>query len=298
MKRIITYTLIAILACSNSNAAPIDKLKKEIKKILANKHATVGIAIAGTTANDTLSINGDAYYPMQSVFKFHIALAVLDKVDKGELSLRQPVRIEKKDLIPNLYSTLRDAYPNGTTLPLAELLRYAIAESDNVSCDKLLQIIGGPHTVNNYLHSKGCKGIDILYNEVEQQAVWERQFKNRITPTESNKILQDYYLNKNHLLSDSSHSFLWKTMKQTVTGADRLKAGLPKHVALAHKTGSSGANNKGVTEAVNDIGIVFLPNKKIYYISVYVSHSTENNTTNEAIIKAISKATYNYFVHQ
>jgi beta-lactamase class A len=46
---------------------------------------------------DTLSLNGNRHYPMQSVFKFHLALAVLHRVERGELSLDQPYDVVKSD---------------------------------------------------------------------------------------------------------------------------------------------------------------------------------------------------------
>jgi len=84
-------------------------------------------------------------------------------------------------------------------------------------------------------------------------------------------------------------------MKETETGQNRLKGQLPKRTIVAHKTGSSGANKEGLTAAVNDIGIVFLPGGQYYYISVFVTKSTENAETNEKIIADISKATWDYF---
>ncbi len=70
---------------------------------------------------------------------------------------------------------------------------------------------------------------------------------------------------------------------------------LPKRTVVAHKTGSSGANKDGKTEAVNDMGIVFLPNGKYFFITVFITNSMEDAATNEKIIAAISKVTYDYF---
>jgi beta-lactamase class A len=65
---------------------------------------------------------------------------------------------------------------------------------------------------------------------------------------------------------------------------------------VAHKTGSSGPNPEGITAAVNDIGIVTLPNGKHYAISVFISRSEENKVVNEGIIADISKIVWDYFV--
>ena len=64
-------------------------LRQKIEQIIATKKADVGVSILNLENGDSLSINGNKHYPMLSVFKFHIALTVLNKVDKGELSLIQ-----------------------------------------------------------------------------------------------------------------------------------------------------------------------------------------------------------------
>ena len=84
-------------------------------------------------------------------------------------------------------------------------------------------------------------------------------------------------------------------MKETSTGTNRIKGQLPENTVVAHKTGTSGTNKEGLTAAVNDIGIVFLPDGQHFYISVFVTNSTENADTNEKIIADISKAAWDYF---
>ena len=65
-----------------------NELREKIEQIISTKKANVGISILHLENGDTLSFNGNKHYPMISVFKFHIALTVLNKVDKGELSLK------------------------------------------------------------------------------------------------------------------------------------------------------------------------------------------------------------------
>ena len=135
----------------------------------------------------------------------------------------------------------------------------------------------------------------IKFNEEAQQLNWDLQFQNWTTPKAANRVLASFYYNKTNLLSKKSYYFIWKVMKETKTGKDRLKGQLPQKTIVAHKTGSSGVNKAGLTAAVNDIGIVFLPGGQHYFISVFVTDSKEDAVTNEKIIADISKATWNYF---
>ncbi len=270
-------------------------LRQKIQEIISTKKAIVGVSIIGNYGKDTLSINGERQFPMQSVFKFHIAVAVLSQIDRGKLSFDQKVKIEKKDLLPNLYSPIRDDYPEGTTLTISEILTYTVSKSDNVGCDVLLRLIGGPQEVEAYFRKNNFKNVSIKINEEVQQANWDLQFQNQTTPKAANEVLTAFYYNKKKLLSKKSHAFLWKLMKETATGANRLKGQLPKEAIIAHKTGSSGANKEGVTAAVNDIGIVYLPNGQYFFISVFVTDSKEDAATNEKILADIAKATWDHY---
>lgn len=290
-----TTGLLFLFIAFQASAQTTDLLRQKIQQIISAKNAVVGVSITGNNGKDTLSINGDRHFPLQSVFKFHIALAVLSQIDKGNFSLNQKIKVEKKDLLPNLYSPIRDKYPNGATLSISEILEYTVSKSDNVGCDLLLKLIGGPKIVENYFVLNNLKDVSIKINEEVQQANWDLQFQNWTTPKAANEVLASFYYNKSKLLSKRSYDFLWKVMKETETGKDRLKGQLPANTIVAHKTGTSGANKEGLTAAVNDIGTVFLPNGQHYFISVFVTNSTEDAGTNAKIIADISKATWEYF---
>lgn len=288
--------LITLLLSFHAFAQSTDSLRLQLEQIVASKKAVVGVAIMGSNG-DTLSLHGDMHFPMQSVFKFHIGIAMLSEIDKGRFALKQKITVEEKDLLPTLYSPLRDKYPKGAILTIAELLKYSISQSDNVSCDKLLRLLGGPEAVEAYFKANGIADISIKINEEVMQNNWDMQFQNWTTPKAANQVLQTFYKNENKLLSKKSYKFLWKVMRETTTGQKRLKGLLPKGTVVAHKTGWSGTNqDTGITAAVNDIGIVFLPNGQYFYISVFVTDSKEDSDTNERILAEIGKATWDYFI--
>ena len=82
-------------------------------------------------------------------------------------------------------------------------------------------------------------------------------------------------------------------MLETTTGANKLVEQLPKNT-VAHKTGSSGKLNSGLTIAENDAGIVTLPNGKHYAISVFVIDSMESEVVNTKMVSDISKTVWDF----
>lgn len=296
-KKIQLLFLAVVLTVTGVCAQTIESLRNDIEQIVRSKNATVGIAISGTNSKDTLSSNGTEHFPMQSVFKFPIALAMLSEIDKGRFSLDQKIDIKKNELLPGLWSPIREKYPDGVTLTIAEIIEYTVALSDNVGCDVLLKLLGKPQKVETYLLKNGFNDISIKINEETMQSNWDLQFQNWTTPLEANRILQVFYENKDNQLSQKSYDFVWETMKTTQTGKNKLKGQLPAGTVVAHKTGWSGQNKStGITAASNDIGIVFLPDGSYFVISIFITASKEDEETNEKIIADITKAAWEYFI--
>lgn len=289
-------TLLLILLSVTNTYSQIDELRSKIGNILSGKRTKVGVAISCLDTKDTLSINGNERLVMQSVYKFHIALAVMNLVEEGKLLLTQEIFIPKSELMPDTWSPLRDKYPDGNVkVTLDEILRYTITQSDNNGCDILLKLVGGTSRVNDFIHSIGIKDVSISKTEQEMHKGVEAQFANWTTPIAASMLLDKFTYTYSQ---NKSLTYLWQIMTETATGPKRLKGLLPEGTVVAHKTGSSDTNDEGMTYAVNDIGIVVLPDGRKYSIAVFVTDSYETNDVSEKIIADISKAAYDYFLNK
>lgn len=293
--KIASILTAGFLSLSAAALAQTENLKQNIHQVTAGKKADVGVSIQHIEQGKTVTINGNKHYPMQSVFKFPIALAVLHQVDGGKLKLEQLITVKRSELLPDTWSPLRDKYPKGDVkIPLSELLQYTVAQSDNNGCDILLKLVGGPEVVNDYIHGLGIKDIAIKANEAAMHKDWNVQFTNWCTPDAMTALLIKFYQKK--ILAPATHDFLWKTMTETTTGKNRIRKLLPAGTVVADKTGSSGTNKQGITAATNDVGIVTLPDGQHFAITVFVAASKENSDTNEQVIAAVAKAAWDYFV--
>lgn len=297
IKKITFVILLSLLTANCIQAQSIELLRQSINELLKDKKATVGVAIRGMHPQDTISINGNKHLPMQSVYKYHLALAVLDQVDQGKLSLEKKMLLDKElmESYQHLWSPLRKKYPNGAEVTLAEIIKYTVAWSDNVGCDVLFKLVGGTKAAQLYMHNIGIKDITIAHTEIVMQAKWENQYDNLTTPKAANQVLRRFFENTNDLLNADSREFLLNILKETKTGKKSIRGLLPEETIVAHKTGHSGKNSQGLTGALNDIGIVFLPNNSYFYISVLVNDSKESDETNQGIIAEIAKLTWDFF---
>ena len=289
MRKYLLLTIVLVSGfCFSQN------LKKKILQITKDKNATVAVSVLDFGNDKTVHINGNKKLPMLSVFKFHIGLAVLNEVDQGKLNLDQKILIKKSDLLENTWSPIRERFPEGDIeMPLGLLIKYTVAESDNNGCDILLRLIGGTETVQKFINSKGVRNFTIKVNEEQMHQGFEFMYLNTTTANSANQLLKNFRDKK--IVSKTSTDFLMTTMLETSTGKNKIVAQLPESVPVAHKTGSSGKNEKGLTAAENDIGIVTLPGGKSYALSIFVSDSMESAETNTKMIADISKIVFDYF---
>jgi beta-lactamase class A len=287
------YLFILTFISFQGFAQTTNELRQKLNQIIAAKNATVGISIKGIEDKDTLSINGNLEAPMMSVFKFHIALTVLNQVDKGKLSLNETIFIKKEDLLPDTWSPMRDDYPNGNMyLTLDQLLRYTVSHSDNNGCDILLNRIGGTDPVQKFINNQGIKDFTIKVNE-QQMSNWDNLYLNTTTPLATTQLLEMFYEGK--ILKKETTKYLYQIMVETSRGITWMKAGFPENTELAHRTGMSGTNENNLRVAMNDVGIVKLPNGKHVILSIYLKNITEEKEETEKIIKDIAKATWDYY---
>jgi beta-lactamase class A len=267
--------------------------RQEIEKIIPQAKGQVGIAMMGLEDRETFLFNEGLKYPMQSVYKFPLAMAVLDQVDKGKLSLSQKIHITQKDLLPDTWSPIREKYPKGNIdLKLSEILSYTVSQSDNNGCDILFRLVGGTNKVNAYVQSLGIKSIAIAATEEEMHKDWKVQFTNWCKPRAMLRLLDIFYQGK--ALSKTSNKFLWKIMTETTSGPNKIKGLLPKNASVAHKTGLSDSKD-GILAATNDAGIMTLPNGKHVAIVVFVAKTPVDEKTRDGVIAQVSKAAWDYY---
>jgi beta-lactamase class A len=270
------------------------KFKKQIAQIIKTSPGIVGFAVMDLENKGQYVVHERHKFPMQSVFKFPVAMAVLDQVDKGNLSLDQKIHISKANLLPDTWSPLRDKHPDGEAdLALSEIVALTVSQSDNNGCDILFRLLGGAAQVDKYVKGLGIGDISIVATEAEMSRHWDVQFTNWCTPPAMLRLLEVFYSAEK--LSPTSHAFLMKVMVETTTGVNRLRGMLPKETIVAHKTGTSGTNDQGITAATNDVGIVTLPNGKHLAVVVYVSNSSQGTADRELVIAKLTKTAYDYF---
>ena len=184
------FTVVFILFASSAFAQT--PLQRQIQGIAADAHGKVSVACSLPDSSLNCDLNPQARPPMQSVFKFPLAVSALHLVEQGKLSLDQSVRFLPADrILPHTHSPLQDKYPDANVeVPLRELLGLAVSQSDNVAADIVLRTIGGPAIVNRYMDSIGVTGFHLEDGEDGLALNAAAQYRNWFEPAGAAQLLR------------------------------------------------------------------------------------------------------------
>jgi beta-lactamase class A len=275
---------------SRRPAEKIDvELQNQINEIASKAQGRVGVGAVMLETGDSAWVERDGHFATQSVYKLPIAMAALRMVDNRSVNIDQNISIAPADYVRRgFHSPIRNLYPQGTQLPLGDIVRYSLSESDGTANDVLLDLAGGPEKVQAYLAQLGIKDFVIADSTKSISKDWETQFRNWATPEDSINLLRAI-AERREGLGEQTHNLLVGAMTDAETGHRRLRRGLPAGAMLAHKPGTGGVQD-GVTSATNDIGILTLPDSRHILIAVYIENSSADAWTRNQVMSDIAKA--------
>lgn len=262
------------------------ELEGRLTEIQAGSHGALGVAVV--TSSDSHYLRRHERFSLQSVMKLMVAMAALDEVDRGKWRLDQIFTFRRSDLSLSHQPIIeRLGTKESIRITLAECIELMVTESCSGAADFVIRKLGGPGKVTAFLKKRGITGMRVDRQERDLQTniaglTWRPEFVDeakleaaeaRLTPAQRDAAYARYQADARDtttpaamalllqkLLTGKLHSakstrYLMGVMERTVTGPDRLKAGVPAGWTLGHKTGTS-STHRGVACATNDVGYV------------------------------------------
>ena len=283
-------------------------LRAELDTIAMETGGRLSVSFVDPASGERFSFNGTAPVFMSSVVKLPVAVQLLARVDAGELSLADTLRVDREQLSIG-HSPLAAQYPDGVALPVDSLLRRAVSDSDNSAHDALLRYSGGPRRVTAELQRLGIADIRVDRNYLEYgwdlfgggarptrtaltrtaverarsaalsaadavhdslSAAFASQPEDRATTDAVAALLAR--LARGELLSDSSRTLLRRLLTETRNPRDRIVAALPRGVVAAHKTGTWTDWNDVFT-SISDVGLIRLSDDTEIALAVMIAEA-------------------------
>lgn len=284
---LLTFALHAPLYACSARASTSCALQSRLQEYISGKNARIGVAVIYD--QDTISVNGHDEFPMMSVFKFPLALAVAQWAETNGVVLSDSISFGPDALRRDTYSPMLDKYgPSLQSLSIQELLKWSLMESDNNAADIILHLIGGPEAATNLMKQAGCpEAITIGASENDLHSRPDLILLNKATPIAMAALFHRFNTEIRH--RSSSFAEIAAMLEQCRTGADRLAMPLSHAKAvIGHKTGTGFTTPLGGITALNDCGYVNLPNGIHYSIAVFIADSPYSTQATAKIIAGIS----------
>lgn len=202
----------------------------KIRELVKDSKGTYGIYVYNLTDKQSFGLNQDEVFPAASLIKLPVTLALYQKAEKGEIELETKYVLKEAD--KRTGAGIIQYKPAGTVYTYRKLAELMGQQSDNTAFQVIRSLLGDEEiqkTIDNLGMSKTSLS------------------KNETSPMDIGLFFRKFYsqslLTRNH--RDEILDYLTKTAFE-----DRIPAGVPEEVRVAHKIGNE-------TGSFSDAGIVF-----------------------------------------
>lgn len=233
----------------------------------------MGVYAMDTGSGRGLSHRADERFALCSTFKWVLAAAVLERVERAELSLEQPIAYGASDLLE--YAPVARENVTDGSLPLEVLLRAAVVVSDNTAANLLLEKVQGPAGLTRVVRSWGDAVTRLDRPEPMLNSNEPGDPRDTTSPRAMVQLMRAVLCGS--VLSLTSRERLIEWLRASETGKNRIRAGLPGDWVVGDKTGS------GARNAVNDVAIAQPPDRAPVLVAVYTSGSAAPLDVLEAV---------------
>jgi beta-lactamase class A len=267
-------TFLAASAASGENDAAA-----RITAIETRIGGRIGVAAVDTSNDKHLDYRAEERFPMCSTFKFLAAAAVLKRVDEKKEKLERFVPYNAKDILE--YAPVTKEHLNEGGMTLGALCEAAIEQSDNTAGNLLLNAIGGPAGLTNFVRGLGDRVTRLDRIEPELNSAIPGDERDTTTPAAISSDMQRLLLGD--ALSEASRRKLDDWLQRNETGGSMIRAGVPKTWSVGDKTG------RGANGATNDIAIMRPPGRAPILLAIYSVGSTATANDRAAAIAEVTK---------
>lgn len=137
---LLTGFLLAAPVHQNPEDDWVSLLNDRIERLDEETPGNLGVYIKDLGDDRTLSYNSDRYWYLASTIKIPVAIAVLQKVEEGELSLDDKLTLRESDFVDGSGDLLWQE--PGTEYTVRTLITKMLRNSDSTATDMLIRLLG------------------------------------------------------------------------------------------------------------------------------------------------------------
>ena len=238
-------------------------------ELLGVEMEKVGVYFEYLPSGVSIGIHEKNEFVIASLLKVPMVMAIYKEKEKYGLDMNEMLTVQENDIDPYFGDLWKNGL--GTKLTINEAVRHTLIDSDNTAKNLLFHRLSEGSLENIF------DALDIP-KDLESNAVV-------VTPKNYSSILRSLYLSS-YLEMEHSEEIL-DLLTQTNFN-DKLRAGIPENIKVAHKIGVYSPGQ--VTETYSDCGIIYVPKRP--YILCLMHQGDEESS--RQIMSKVSKMVYEY----
>ena len=245
-------------------------LRQAMRDYVAKQDGKVGVYFEYLPSGTSIGVNDRLETKIASLIKIPIVMATYKAIEDNKLTIDKVITVDQDDLDPSFGDLWRKGI--GTRLTVKEAVELMLKKSDNTAAraltDELPQF-----------------AIKDVFDSLDVQADTDNSVV-FISPKSYTSILRSLYLSS-YINRDDSNEIL--SVLTRTDFPDKLPAGVPRDIRVAHKIGVFRGDNEH--PIYSDCGIIYVPDRP-YALCIMTVDLDES--TSQKHMQLLSKMVYGY----
>ena len=250
-------------ACASPVVQTDEHYLERLRRLEVSAGGRLGVCVQRANSGDSLTHRGAERFGMCSTFKLPLAALILQEADRGSFSLEDVVAYTRDDMLPHAPVTAEHLADGGMTVEA--LAKATQTTSDNPAANLLLRLIDRPQGFTRRLRAAGDAVTRLDRYELELNYVPRGEVRDTTTPCAMAATVNRFLFGAT--LRPASRERLQRWMRETRTGARRIRAGVPDGWEVGNKTGTGIAG--GMANKYNDVAVIWPPDAEPVIVAAY-----------------------------
>ncbi|MCE7534645.1 class A beta-lactamase [Aliivibrio fischeri] len=267
-----------------ANNAIAGSLTQNIEAIELSSGGYIGVSVLNTETNKTWAYKGDQRFPMMSTFKTLACAKMLYDSSVGGIDKYKTTSITKEQIIP--WSPITEPLI-GNMITTQKACEATMLMSDNTAANIVLNEIGGPSSLTQFLRAMGDTKTRLDRIEPELNESKNGDKRDTTTPVAMSQTLNALLFE--NTLNSQDEQTLKSWMMNNKVSDPLLRSILPNDWSIADRSGAGGCGSRGITAAIwND-------KHQPIIISIYLTQTKLDMAERNQVIVEVGNAIFKEF---
>ena len=250
--------------------------------------ARVGFYMHDTQTGEVIAYAEDDRFPLNSTFKLLACGALLHRVETGDLSLADTVRLEDVDTVD--YSPAIEALGRAGSLDvsLGTACSMMLSVSDNTAANIVLSALGGPEALTAFVRSIGDQVTRLDRWETELNSAVPGDPRDTTTPRAIAQTVQNLILG--NALEPASQATLGSWLADHSVADSLFRAALPSNWSIDDRTGAGGYGSRSI------VAVIYPPDRAPIVAALFITETEANIDARNAAAARVGDAVVEYVI--